>query len=84
MFQWVLEIRPALVEKCIKATCILHNFLRASAGGQVLRRAAAPEKPLPDLGRVGANNAVRGAIGVREVFTAFFSGEGAVPWQIYE
>ena len=80
MFRWVLEIRPAFVGKCIKATCILHNFLRASAGGQVLRRAAAPEEPLPDLGRVGTNNGARGAIGVREVF----SGEGAVPWQVLE
>lgn len=36
---------------------------------------------LSGLGGVAANNQAREAIRVREVFTSYFSAEGAVPWQ---
>ncbi|KAK7915496.1 hypothetical protein WMY93_011257 [Mugilogobius chulae] len=38
-------------------------------------------EPLPDVGRMGANNASQEATRVREVFKAHFCGEGAVAWQ---
>ena len=83
MYHHVLEVQPEVAEKCVKATCVLHNFLRMTAqtpgvGGSVTRTEV---EPLPGLGRVGVNNSAREAIRVRETFSAFFSTERVVPWQ---
>ena len=83
MYHRVLEVQPEVAEKCVKATCVLHNFLRMTAqtpgvGGSVT---GSEVEPLPGLGRVGANNSAREAIRVRETLSAFFSTEGVVPWQ---
>lgn len=84
MFRRELEILPEVVENCVKATCVLHNFMRASADRLIPARrgaAAAHEEPLPGVGRMGANFAARGATNTREAFMAYFSAEGAVAWQ---
>lgn len=83
MYHRVLDVQPEVAEKCVKATCVLHNFLRMTAqtpgaGGSIT---GSEVEPLPGLGRVGANNSAREAIRVRETFSAFFSTEGVVPWQ---
>ncbi|XP_072301720.1 uncharacterized protein [Eucyclogobius newberryi] len=83
MFLRRLEVHPEIVEKCVKATCLLHNFMWATAPEHVPGAwgAGAQEEPLPGVGRIGANNASREALRVREAFKAHFSEEGAVPWQ---
>ncbi|XP_051983245.1 uncharacterized protein LOC127644220 [Xyrauchen texanus] len=84
MYRRLIEVHPEVAEKCVKATCLLHNFLRCSEGREApAARGAghAGEEPLPGLGRVAANNSSREALRVRDVFMAHFSAEGAVPWQ---
>lgn len=82
MFRREVEVYPEVVENCVKATCVLHNFMRADADGPVPAvRGAAAEEPLPGVGRMGANNAPREATDTREVFMAHFCEEGALPWQ---
>ncbi len=82
MYRHAVEVRPEVAEKCVKATCVLHSFLRKTqlvamrgslTGGET--------EPLPGLGRVAANNSAREAIRVRETFTAYFSAGGSVSWQ---
>ncbi len=75
MYRRSLEVRADVAERCVKATCVLHNFLRKTTpvvrgnipGGDV--------EPLPGLGRLAANNSAR------EPVIAYFSTEGMVPWQ---
>ncbi|KAL3306954.1 hypothetical protein Ciccas_014547 [Cichlidogyrus casuarinus] len=79
-----MELRPEIAEKCVKATCVLHNFLRCldERGAPAVRGVApAVVEPLQGLGRVAANNSSREAVLVREKFMAHFSAEGAVSWQ---
>lgn len=83
MYRRVIGVSPDTAELCVKATCVLHNFLRATgvseAGAhQVLEDAAAV---LQDVGRMGSTNASREAIRVRESFMSHFCQEGAVSWQ---
>ncbi|MEQ2206446.1 hypothetical protein XENOCAPTIV_029403, partial [Xenoophorus captivus] len=56
--------------KCVKATSVLHNFMKVSADGHVpaLRGVGANEEPLPGVRRMGANNSARDA---REAFMAY-------------
>ncbi|KAJ8408794.1 hypothetical protein AAFF_G00246120 [Aldrovandia affinis] len=37
MYRRVIGTSPGNVEKCVKATCVLHNFIRWTAGAQQLR-----------------------------------------------
>ena len=61
MFRRQLEIYPEVVEKFVKATCVLHNFIRANEKVLALNGAGTPEDPLPGVGRMGANYAAREA-----------------------
>ncbi|KAK7158518.1 hypothetical protein R3I94_004979 [Phoxinus phoxinus] len=84
MYRRLIEVHPEVAEKCVKATCVLHNFMRYSEGREapaVMGAGHAGEEPLPGLGRVAANNSTREALQVRKVFMEHFSAEGAVPWQ---
>ncbi|XP_059895044.1 uncharacterized protein LOC132447999 [Gadus macrocephalus] len=83
IYRKVIEVRPELAERCIKATCVLHNFLRRTAPTAAVRECipGGAVEPLPRLGRVAANNAGREAIRIRETFTSYLSEEGAVSWQ---
>uniref|UniRef100_A0A3B4BHK8 DDE Tnp4 domain-containing protein n=1 Tax=Periophthalmus magnuspinnatus TaxID=409849 RepID=A0A3B4BHK8_9GOBI len=80
-----VEIHPETAKKCMKATCLLHNFMRAivASHAPALRAAGAQEEErLPDVRRVGANNASQEAMRLREVFKAHLCVEGVVPWQL--
>ncbi|KAK7918600.1 hypothetical protein WMY93_009884 [Mugilogobius chulae] len=83
MFRRELEVHPDVAAKCAKTTCVLHNFMRATVVEPAPGPGAAARvlEPLPDVGRMGANNASQEATRVREVFKAHFCGEGAVAWQ---
>ena len=86
MYRRVISVKAAKAEDCVKATCILHNYLRMTGprrttiepntSGQVEGSAG-----LVDADRVGSNNAARAAIRVRETFSAYFNAEGALTWQ---
>uniref|UniRef100_A0A3B4HA67 DDE Tnp4 domain-containing protein n=1 Tax=Pundamilia nyererei TaxID=303518 RepID=A0A3B4HA67_9CICH len=77
LYRRAMELRPEIAEKCVKATCVLHNFLRCVDE----RGAPAVVEPLQGLGRMAANNSSREAVLVREKFMTHFSTEGAVSWQ---
>ncbi|KAK7175588.1 hypothetical protein R3I93_002497 [Phoxinus phoxinus] len=84
MYRRVIAISPANMDACVKATCVLHNFLRRSTN---LTRTPIPSAGdreaagLQEVSRLGSNNATRESIRVRETFMEYFSTEGAVPWQ---
>ncbi|KAM3619258.1 uncharacterized protein V6R79_005222 [Siganus canaliculatus] len=81
MYRRALEVQVNVAEKCVKATCVLHNFLRRTSTPSRGNHPAAEVEPLPGLGRVAANFSAREAVRVRETFTSYFSAEGAVLWQ---
>ncbi|KAK0154749.1 Protein ALP1-like [Merluccius polli] len=83
LYRRVLEVQQDVAEGCVKATCVLHNFLRKTTPTPAVRSIApgGVVEPLPGLGRVAANNSGREAITVRETFAAYFSAEGSVQWQ---
>ena len=67
MYHRVIPLKPANVEACVKATCILHNFMRrrgtlrgpATAAAQRPDLAVAQDLPgLCAIGRVANNNPV--------------------------
>ncbi|XP_013855025.1 putative nuclease HARBI1 [Austrofundulus limnaeus] len=78
MFRRDLEISPEVVEKCVKATCVLHNFMRVD--NETPARGGTTE-PLHSVQRMGANCAAREAMAARGAFMDYFSEEGAVAWQ---
>ncbi|XP_059923546.1 uncharacterized protein LOC132469572 [Gadus macrocephalus] len=82
IYRRVIEVRPELAERCVKATCVLHNLLRRTAPTAEVRDClpVGVVLPLPGLGRVAANNAGREAIRIRETFTSYFSAEGTLSW----
>ncbi|CAL8383211.1 unnamed protein product [Gadus morhua 'NCC'] len=82
IYRRVIEVRPELAERCVKATCVLHNLLRRTAPTAEVRDClpVGVVLPLPGLGRVAANNAGREAMRIRETFTSYFSAEGTVSW----
>ncbi|XP_078021494.1 uncharacterized protein LOC144461791 [Epinephelus lanceolatus] len=83
MYRRALEVHPFVAERCVKATCVLHNFLSKTTPTPAMRGSipGGDVDPLPGLGRVAANNSAREAIRVQENFTACFSAEGTVLWQ---
>ncbi|CAL8275229.1 unnamed protein product [Boreogadus saida] len=82
IYRRVIEVRPELAERCVKATCVLHNLLRRTAPTAAVRDClpVGVVLPLPGLGRVAANNAGREAIRIPETFTSYFSAEGTLSW----
>ncbi|KAL2077931.1 hypothetical protein ACEWY4_025616 [Coilia grayii] len=88
LYRRVMGVSPTTAETCVKATCILHNYLRV----MTLRRGQrTPESYhqsgdagdcLQGCSRMAANNATREALRVRAHFASYFSEEGAVPWQV--
>ncbi|CAM4723228.1 unnamed protein product [Leuciscus chuanchicus] len=80
MYRRLIEVHPEVAEKCVKATCVLHNFMRYSEGREApaVRGAGhAGEDPLPGLGRVEANNSSREALQVRGGFHGTLLGGGS-------
>ncbi|XDV26067.1 hypothetical protein PO909_029865 [Leuciscus waleckii] len=77
MYRRLIEVHPEVAEKCVKATCVLHNFMQYSEGREapaVRGTGHAGDEPLPGLGRVAANNSSREALQVREVFMEHLGG----------
>ncbi|XP_033978104.1 protein ANTAGONIST OF LIKE HETEROCHROMATIN PROTEIN 1-like [Trematomus bernacchii] len=88
MFRRVITTSPEVTELCVKATCVLHNFLRRKTIGRRSRTPLADSTDeatptLLDAPRMGSNNATRRSIQLRETFSSYFNEEGAVPWQQY-
>uniref|UniRef100_A0A3P9LIS6 DDE Tnp4 domain-containing protein n=1 Tax=Oryzias latipes TaxID=8090 RepID=A0A3P9LIS6_ORYLA len=82
LFRRLVDVRPEVLEKFVKTTCLLHNFIRSSASEAPVEEAVATaEEPLRGLGRLAANNFSREAYAVRETFMAHFTAEGAVTQQ---
>ncbi|XP_049920195.1 putative nuclease HARBI1 [Epinephelus moara] len=92
MYRGVFGISPANVDACVKAACILHNFLRKTTkrtwrtprppagqpGPPPADREAAGLQPVP---RMGSNNSTWEALRVREAYLSYFSNERSVAWQ---
>ncbi|XDV25423.1 hypothetical protein PO909_029343 [Leuciscus waleckii] len=80
MYRRVIGISPSNAETCVKATCVLHNFLRRTMRA-VSYVGDGEASGLHDISQVGSNNAARETMRVRETLVNYFSAEGAVPWQ---
>uniref|UniRef100_A0AAZ3SAF6 DDE Tnp4 domain-containing protein n=1 Tax=Oncorhynchus tshawytscha TaxID=74940 RepID=A0AAZ3SAF6_ONCTS len=76
MYQRVLGLSPSNVDVCVKATCVLHNYLRRSFQEPLRMAMGTPNGHLPDVTRAGANNTPRQAL---QVTTYFSSPAGEVP-----
>ncbi|KAL2092988.1 hypothetical protein ACEWY4_010300 [Coilia grayii] len=86
VYRRVLCVSPEVAEGVVKATCMLHNFMRwdTSIATALPSEAATSESSegLQHAPRLGANNAGREAVAVREKFAQYFMTEaGRVPWQ---
>ncbi|KAM4565928.1 uncharacterized protein PAE49_009774 [Odontesthes bonariensis] len=86
LYRGVIGVSPANAETCVKATCVLHNFLRRNITRRQPQTGPSTSGDTDPSGifpvrRVGSNNATREAIRTREKFVDYFSNEGAVSWQ---
>ena len=88
VYRRVLCVSPEVAENVVKATCMLHNFLRWDASTTIPARSstgtstAEPSQGLQNAPRLGTNNAGRDVVAVREKFAQYFMSEaGRVPWQ---
>ncbi|KAK0133604.1 Protein ALP1-like [Merluccius polli] len=88
MYRRMIATSPQVAEVCVKATCVLHNFLRRKKLQRWRRRRVEPDiepstapEALWHAPRMGANNANRATIQMREAYCAYFNEEGAVAWQ---
>ncbi len=89
MYRRVIGASHTTAESCVRATCILHNYLRVTtmrkrhrAGGYTGSEAADSSDTLQGISRLASNNATREALRLRAQFTSYVSEEGAVPWQV--
>ncbi|KAK5906819.1 hypothetical protein CesoFtcFv8_004730 [Champsocephalus esox] len=86
MFRRVITTSPEVTELCVKATCVLHNFLRRKTIGRssctpVVAKSSDEAPTLRDAPMMGSNNATRRSIQLRETFCSYLNEEGVVPWQ---
>ncbi|XP_034059840.1 protein ANTAGONIST OF LIKE HETEROCHROMATIN PROTEIN 1-like [Gymnodraco acuticeps] len=86
MFRRVITTSPEVTELCVKATCVLHNFLRRKTIGRSSRTPVVAESSdeaptLRDAPMMGSNNATRRSIQLRETFCSYLNEEGVVSWQ---
>ncbi|XP_072171433.1 uncharacterized protein [Diadema setosum] len=83
-----IQLHPSQVDSVVKATCVLHNFIRRSALKDERRthtetdtNDARPCHSLQNIQSTG-NHASKDALAIREKFTEYFSSPaGAVSWQ---
>ncbi|XP_045134782.1 uncharacterized protein LOC123518150 [Portunus trituberculatus] len=89
VFQKPFQCKVELTDKIIKATAVLHNFLRSSINEHTSTSEITPESASDNdssnafsrMRKVG-NNSTREAFEVRNKFMEYFlSEEGSVPWQ---
>ena len=87
MYHRVIGISPGAAEACVKASCILHNFMRFAkmreegAVHPIRREATSTASSLQDVSRMGSNNASMESFRIRRTFCSHFYAEGAVSWQ---
>ncbi|KAJ8375576.1 hypothetical protein SKAU_G00061560 [Synaphobranchus kaupii] len=86
LYRRVLGVSPEVAEVVVKATCILHNFIRWHSADEEDPSSTVmnleSSTGMQDISRLSSNNTSRDAIAVREKFTAYFSSPtGEVPWQ---
>lgn len=86
MYRRVLGVSPEVAEVVVKATCILHNFIRWHSANEEDSSSRAlctePSAGMQGITQVGSNNASREALAVREKFATYFSSSaGEVSWQ---
>ena len=88
LYRRVIATSPEVAEISVKATCVLHNYLRLKKLQRWRRRRVEPDiepstapEALRDAPRMGSNNATRQTIQMREAYCAFFNEEGRVAWQ---
>ncbi|KAM0731599.1 hypothetical protein ACS0PU_001141 [Formica fusca] len=95
--QWRIYKRPIntsiqTAENIVKATIVLHNFLRQNTEDINCFSETTNVMDIPtlseieaaafkDLGNVGSNTHTREAYHIRSIFVDYFSNEGAIPWQ---
>lgn len=100
--RWRIYRRPIIASKTtvlgiIKATVVLHNWLRAkklieyvnpdlldSDAGQTFRPGRWRREEsggMQSIQRVGSNNASRSAVEIREKFSEYFNEVDVLPWQ---
>lgn len=87
IYERTLSITPEHVNVIVKATCVLHNYLRDDtchwADNEQDQAEVASDVLRPLLG-IGGNSAQQ-ALRIREQFKNYFiSTEGAVDWQVQE
>ncbi|KAL2089227.1 hypothetical protein ACEWY4_016126 [Coilia grayii] len=81
-----LGVSPETAEKVVKATCILHNYIRGhSEEEDPSTLSFMPPESSPGMqcvGQVGSNRASQEALAVRDRFTSYFSSPiGRASWQ---
>ena len=86
VYQRRLQILPAHVDKVIKATCLLHNFVIKTKRENNQSTSVMPSNHHHPTGlqnfRSRGNRAAQDAAAVRDSFRDYFSSEaGAVSWQ---
>uniref|UniRef100_A0A673H1W4 Zgc:194221 n=1 Tax=Sinocyclocheilus rhinocerous TaxID=307959 RepID=A0A673H1W4_9TELE len=87
LYRRIIGVSPGVAEDVVKATCILHNFLRWKASDEEVNECQAnvPAEAQPaiqHLLRMGSNSASREALSLRATYITYFSlPAGAVPWQ---
>ena len=79
MYQRVLGLSHSNVDACMKATCVLHNYLRRSFQEPLWTEMGTPNGQLPDVTRPGANDVPRQALQVWENLSTYFSSPAGGP-----
>lgn len=82
MYRHVMGQKPETVEPLVKASCILHNFMRWDTASSPSQIDNSHNTASGNLGRVGTNNSTRGAMMTRETLIHYFvSPAGEVSFQ---
>lgn len=83
VYHKVIEFSSCDAEKIVRATTILHNFIRWGIQNSPSTTGSFdPSTALNAAGRMGSNTASQEALAVREKYKEYFNSLcGAVPWQ---
>lgn len=79
-----MAVQPDMVDKIILATCCLHNYLGTDnlpSDCDSQETNLTESSAFQDLNPI-RRNSTQYAFSVRNKFKEYFSGEGAVPWQL--
>lgn len=77
VFHTPILVQPEFIDEIVKATCILHNFVRRRDG---INYEDAGTHPFLDVNGCGSGAREQG-LQVRDFFADYFMGPGAVPFQ---